>query len=289
MIIIEIIGGLGNQMFQYALGRYLSEKNNVDFKLDITGFENYSLRNYELGIFNIKESFASPEEIEEIKYKKQNIIIKMLRRKKEKKLSKNYIQEKHFHFDPEILGIKDNVYLSGYWQSEKYFMEIADILKKEFSIKSEPNAKNREFLEKIKNTNSVSLHIRRGDYVSDAQTKSVHCVNFDEYYVNAVNLMKEKLENPHFFIFSDEPEWVKNNFAQDMEFIIVDCNSSDTGYEDMRLMSNCRHNITANSSFSWWGAWLNNNPDKIVITPQKWFNISERNIKDLLPESWIKL
>jgi len=288
MMIVEINGGLGNQMFQYALGRQLSLKNNSILKLDTNIFDNYKLRKYELNCLNIIENFASVEEIKRIKDKKSKIpgfLRKIL------KISKypNLIQEKFYHFDPEILNLSGNLYLSGYWQSEKYFNEISNIIRKEFTIKTELVGQNKEIADRITASEAVSLHIRRGDYVKDVQTKSVHYVDLDEYYKNAINLINEKVNNPHFYIFSDDSEWVKNNYAKNLNCSVVDINSADNGYEDMRLMSLCKHNIMANSSFSWWGAWLNNNPDKIVIAPKKWFNVPERNTKDLLPENWIKL
>ncbi len=292
MIIVEIMGGLGNQMFQYALGRYLAEKNKTGLKLDMSEYVEGNIRKYELGIFNIIEEFATQEEIEKLKYKQDNFFesfIKEIKGKKHKKLSKNFIREKHFHFDPEILKLQDNIYLEGHWQSEKYFNEISEVIEKEFTVKTEFSGKNKEFAEQITSCNSVSLHIRRGDYIKDAAIKAIYYINLDEYYKNAINLITEKVQNPHFYVFSDDTEWAKDSFGDNKNFSMVDINSADTGYEDMRLMSLCKHNITANSSFSWWAAWLNNNNEKIVITPRKWFNTSDRDIKDLLPESWIKL
>ncbi|HSA06012.1 MAG TPA: alpha-1,2-fucosyltransferase [Candidatus Gastranaerophilales bacterium] len=292
MIIVNILGGIGNQMFQYALGKHLATKHNTQVKLDLTGFEEYKLHKYRLNVLNLEENVASLEEIEAIKYKKLNFISKAIYKikgKKNTKPSKSYILEKQFPFDPEILTLPDNVYLEGYWQTEKYFKEISQVIKKDFGIKNELCGKNKEFAEQINDSNSISLHIRRGDYVKDAKTKAAHYVDLDEYYKNAINLIKERVSNPHFYIFSDDPEWAKANYAGDSACSIVDFNSADNGYEDLRLMSLCKHNITANSSFSWWGAWLNNNPDKIVIAPQKWFNDPQKDPKDLQPDGWIKL
>lgn len=292
MIIVEINGGLGNQMFQYALGRCLSLKNNTELKLDINIFNNHKLRKYELGFLNIIENIATEEEIEKIKYiksKMPGILRKPFKIPKYSFNADSHIHEKHFHFDPEILNLPNDLYVEGYWQSEKYFKQISDIIKKDFTVKNELSGKNKEFAEEISKGNSVSLHIRRGDYVNDAKTKAAYYVDLDEYYKNAINLINEKVNCPHFYIFSDEPEWVKNNYAKDLNCSVVDINSADNGYEDMRLMSLCKHNIIANSSFSWWGAWLNNNTEKIVVSPKKWFNHSDFDTKDLQPESRIQL
>lgn len=287
MIIIKLIGGLGNQLFQYAAGRLLAEKLGCPLKLDVTGYKNQSgltPRYYELGVFNIKESFANIEDINLLKNKKRSFFQKLFGIKKI-----YYYSEKNFGFNEEFLNLTKNTYLNGYWQSEKYFLEISDILRKEFSFKNPPDRETKNLLNQIKHINSVSLHIRRGDYVSDSQTKAAHYVDLEEYYKKAVNYIMENSNNPHFYIFSDDPQWVKDNFIKDFDYTIIDFNPTDKGYEDLRLMSTCKHNIIANSSFSWWGAWLNNNPEKIVIAPSKWFNISEYNTKDLIPESWIIL
>jgi len=287
MIIIKLIGGLGNQMFQYSLGRCLSEKLNCDLKLDINSYSNQcglTPRNYELGVFKIKECFADVEEINHLKNKKRSFFQKLFGIKKI-----YYFSENSFSFDNEVLNLTENAYLEGYWQSEKYFKRIEKILKTEFVLKNEMPKSNKEFLEQIKCTNSVSLHVRRGDYISDPIINEVHGVCGLGYYRKAVNYIAEKVDNPHFFVFSDDKEWVKNNLLTKFPTIFVNCNHNDSGHLDMMLISNCKHHICANSSFSWWGAWLGKNDNKIVIAPQKWFNNCNRETKDLIPNSWIKL
>jgi len=289
MIIVKLIGGLGNQLFQYALGCYLTEKYHTELKLDISGFDNYKLWKYELDKFNIIEDFANPEELKIPYFKKRNGIKKILFKLLYKPKKMSYIVEKHFHFDSCIINLPDNVYLDGCWQSEKYFKEIQDIIRKDFTFKLPAEGKNKELLEQISSVNSVSLHVRRGDYITNSSANKVHGVCSLDYYNECIKYIVEKVNNPHFFIFSDEPEWVKENLTIPYFITIVDNNDKDKGYEDMRLMSNCKHNIIANSSFSWWGAWLNNNPDKIVIAPQKWFNHSDFDTKDLIPDKWVKI
>ncbi|EKE02186.1 MAG: glycosyl transferase family protein [uncultured bacterium] len=291
MIIVNLYGGLGNQMFQYALGRHLAEKNNTELKLDISAFESYKLRKYELGNLNIIEKFALPEEISRLSTLPTGKIERFIRKTLRKPVKKpeSYIKENITGgFNPKILDLQNNIYLEGYWQSEKYFIEIEDIIRKEFSFKFPATGKNKEILENILNINSVSLHIRRGDYVTNPEVNQVHGVCSLDYYKSCVDFIEKKLESPYFYIFSDDIEWVKNNLQIQSQVYYVDHNTVDNAIEDMRLMFSCKHNILANSSFSWWGAWLNSNPDKMVITPRKWFNTTYDS-NDLIPERWIKL
>lgn len=270
MIITKLTGGLGNQMYQYAAGRRAVYKNNTELKLDISWYENpggATKREYLLHIFRIKENFSAPNEIQRLTYFKQ----------------------KYFHFDPKVLKVSDDTYLDGSWQSEKYFEDIKGIIKQEFIFKKEPDSENREKINEMINSNSVSIHIRRGDYVYDKKNNEFHGVCSADYYHKAVCLIVKKINKAKFFIFSDDPEWVKNNFRLNYPFTIVSHNFSKRDYEDLRLMSLCHHNIIANSTFSWWGAWLNQNPDKIIIAPKEWFRSRELNAKDVIPKPWIKI
>lgn len=300
MIIAHLSGGLGNQMFQYALGRHLAEKNSTLLKLDLSGFEAYKLHRYALHCFKIWEHVATMEEIATFKRKKISRAAKLL-----SKIATRWgglssatsdfyqdaiiLKENGFPFDPSILESKGNIYLEGYWQSEKYFSAIREILLKEFDFKYVQNAKSKKIANQIQETESVSLHIRRGDYAHDPLTNQVHGLCSLEYYQKAVEHVTQKIPNCHFYIFSDDHSWVCENFKLDFPFTLVDHNDASTNYEDLRLMRLCRHNIIANSSFSWWGAWLNTNPEKIVVSPERWFNDPTRDVKDLIPESWVKI
>ncbi len=291
MIITNIFGGLGNQMFQYALGRHLAEKNNTELKLDLSAFKDYKFRKYELGSFNIIEKFAHPEEINQLSIIPTGRVDKFLRKvlKKPIKRPKSYIKENiSGGFNSKVLDLQDNIYLEGYWQSEKYFIGIEHLIRKEFSFKLPATGKNKEILESILNTNSVSLHVRRGDYITNPTVNAVHGVCSLDYYMECIDYIENKINDPQFYIFSDDMAWVKSNLKISSQVYYVDHNTIDNGIEDMRLMSNCKHNILANSSFSWWGAWLNPNPNKTVLTPKKWFNTTYDS-KDLIPERWIKL
>lgn len=292
MIIVKLIGGLGNQMFQYAVGRAVAHRTNIPLKLDITNFEEYKLRTYQLSCFNIQEDFASIEEVEWFKPQSRNIIAFTNCKIQEILLpwhKHRFIKEREFLYDPDIIRIKGNAYLDGYWQSEKYFIDIADIIRHEFTMKLKPNNTNSQMLTKINSINSVSLHIRRGDYVSNPITMQIHGVLSLDYYRSALNLISKKVKNPYIFVFSDDIAWVKNNLKTSLPLYFIDHNTVDKDYEDLRLMSRCKHHVIANSSFSWWGAWLNNNKDKMVIVPKKWFCDPNRNTKDLIPKKWLKV
>ena len=291
MVIVKLIGGLGNQLFQYAAGRRLAQVHNVHMKLDISGFETYKLHKYSLQHFNIVQEFAAPEDISRFRYrptlpgKAAGLFLRLFGPSGTVSL----VKEKHFHFDPEILNAGDNLYLDGYWQSEKYFKDIEPVIRRDLSFKSEPDALNREAAGRIAGSNAVSVHIRRGDYVSDPATNSAHGTASMDYYCAAMKTVAERAPDARFFVFTDDPEWVAENIAFDYPVTLITHNNAEKNYEDLRLMSLCRHNIVANSSFSWWGAWLNANSEKIVIGPKKWFNDAALDTRDLVPESWLRL
>lgn len=290
MIVSRIIGGLGNQMFQYAFGRYLSIKKGTNLKLDLRGFETYEWREFELGVFNVNATIASQKEIDDILKPRYFPFGK-----------KDYfgfgnlnlvLNESKMLFDTNFLKVKKNTYISGYWQSEKYFPGIREILLDDFKFKSTFDKNVQILADRIIITpDAVSVHIRRGDYIQNAQVNKIHGVLPIEYYLVAMGLIHEKLENPIFYFFSDDIDWVKNKFMNLENVFFMDQNIEKKSFEDMRLMSLCKHNIIANSSFSWWGAWLNQNPNKIVIAPKQWFAdpIKNKEAIDIVPDSWIKL
>ncbi len=295
MIIARISNGLGNQLFQYSLGRHLAIKNNADLKLDISAFQ-YDFREYMLNFFNIAGETSTQKDYHAIglpDMEKQSYFSRLRRKifRNQEKNSPIYrrsiILEPQFQFCEDILKAKNNCYLSGNWQSEKYFLDIADTIKKDLTLKNEPSQLFKQWTKKIDNCQSVSLHIRRGDYISSQKVNQFHGTCNLEYYQKAIDLIAEIIKNPKFFISSDDIAWARNNLKINYPvYFISDKNIPD--YEELIIMSNCRHNIIANSSFSWWGAWLNGSPNKIVIAPQKWFN-APTDTTDLLPDSWIKI
>ena len=289
MIIVNIIGGLGNQLFQYAFGYAISQKKDEVLKLDTNNLEVHGLRDFELELYNINIILASKEEVKKLKYKNENIFDKVLRKikRKDAPLSNQYYKEYTFNFDKNIFD-KD-IYFEGYWQSEKYFKDNREDLLKQFTLKKEIHPQSQQYRQKIKSTESVSLHIRRGDYVTDARTNNVHGTCSLDYYKNAVLQIDEKVKSAHFFIFSDDLDWTKENLDFIDGITFVELAEDIPDHEEIYLMSLCKHNIIANSSFSWWGAWLNQNGNKMVITPNQWFNDTSIDTSDLIPKDWIRL
>lgn len=295
MIIVKLMGGLGNQMFQYALGRHLAEKNQVVLKMDLaflkdrTARPDFTYRDYELHIFNIKESFASATEVEAYCATSKNKVKQWIYALKQKLRPVRYHHEHAFNFDPLVLNAPQNTYLEGYWQSEKYFKAIAPIIRNEFSIRHEINHRVLPLYDLVRNGNAVSIHIRRGDFVANKGINQFHGVCSLDYYYRAIEIMEAKIPDPQFFVFSDDIQWAKENLKFSSPHFFALNDQSVPAYEDMRLMSLCKHQIIANSSFSWWAAWLNNNENKLVIAPERWFNDSSVNTSDIIPEGWMKI
>lgn len=296
MIITQLKGGLGNQMFQFAAGLALAAEFNSEFKIDLSFYNDQpktvTPREYELGYFVLDYKFADNDDLEKFNYytkfpfkysPKLQYIYNLF--------AKRYIyKEKNANrFQNDFFNLIGDFYLQGYWQSEKYFGKHHQLVRDSFDYKEKAKGNNKKFLDQILNTESVSLHIRRGDYVTDKATNAFHGLCDLNYYHHCVKEITKKIKKPHFFIFSDDPKWVKENLKLKYPAVYVTGNDGK-GHEDLRLMRNCKHNIIANSSFSWWGAWLNENPDKIVYSPSKWFaGVEGDTTKDRIPKSWIKV
>lgn len=275
MIVIKIKGGLGNQMFQYAAAKAYALETKRPFLLDTSIFASYKLHNYGLHHFNIQSNFYLPESIWKLNLKKlfNKVVF--------------YDEDNHsFNYNPDLIRTKsDFLFLEGYFQTEKYFLKYENEIRADFQIISPLKQQTKDTIAYIQTVNAVSIHFRRGDYIGNA----VHETDKTEYYKKAMKIIESKVENPVYFLFSDDIPWVKENFTSNFETHYVDFNDVSTNFEDLKLMASCKHNIMANSSFSWWGAWLNKNPNKIVIAPKKWFNTEKVNVSDVIPENWIKL
>ena len=280
MIITKIKGGLGNQLFQYAVGRAVALHHKVPLKLDTTIFETYKLHNgYRLDQFAIQAEIATENEI--INLKGRNNLLFSAFRKTGLVKRKSYFKEKRSsYFDPSVF--KNNfVYLDGYWQNELYFSDIRELLLEEFSLNSSMNDLGCVYLECIKKNNSVSIHVRRGDYL---KLKNINVLDVD-YYMKAVEYIIKIVEKPTFYIFSDDLDWCKSNLGFLEDCIYVE--RTQTEIDDLKLMSFCQNNIIANSSFSWWGAWLNQNPNKTVIAPKGWL-LNDPGSSNVIPSDWVK-
>jgi Glycosyl transferase family 11 len=292
MVVSNIIGGLGNQMFQYAAGRALSLKLRVPLKLDTRDFSGYQLhQGFELNnLFNCRAEIATDTDLTNVLgWQSAKLVQRVLRRPQLKSFRhKNYIVEPQFNYWSGINQLEDYKYLYGYWQSEKYFIEFAQNIREDFTFKLPFSDQNAEIAEQISQVNAVSLHVRRGDYANNLKTTATHGLCSLDYYRTAIDYVSKHVNQPCFYIFSDDIAWVKANLLIDSPSVFIDHNANQESYNDMRLMSLCKHNIIANSSFSWWGAWLNQNVEKIVIAPKLWFSKPTDTI-DLIPNSWIRI
>ena len=288
MIFVKLYGGLGNQLFQYALGRNLSEINNTRLKLDVSDLVNITpvgtgtKRDYRLKFFNITGDIATPEELRYFKDRPKNL--RYFYSKLKPYYKRPVIVEKTFSFDDNILKVKDGSYLYGYWQSEKYFLYVQDILRHELTLKDGLSDNAKQIGDTILNSISVSLHIRRGDYLIKYYN-DYHLLGIN-YYSKAISYIKNACKNVKVFVFSDDLDWARKNL-ENMTDIIFVCSNED--FEDLYLMSLCQHNIIANSSFSWWGAWLNKNEKKTVLYSRDWFRGNKNSIRDLIIEGWIPI
>lgn len=285
MIIIEASGGLGNQMFQYALYKKL-ESLNKDVVFDTSFFRSkQGLRELEIGVFGVQYRSISDREVAYIRgYGYQDSIIDKIKYKL--KPSKYCIYRDSIEsFQPEVLEMED-AYLCGYWQSEKYFKDIREVILKEFTFPIQAVKSNVKLTDQMKLENSVSIHVRRSDYLTEQNLKVYGNICTEKYYSNAINYIEGIIDNPHYYVFTDDLQWAKEYFKGD-NYTIVSENRGKDSYIDMYLMSQCKHNIIANSSFSWWGAWLNQNPDKKVLAPKKWFHNHEK--EEIVCEDWIRI
>lgn len=320
MIISRLMGGLGNQMFQYAAGRRLAHEHKTELKLDINDYQKDQFRRYGLDCFKIKAEFASPievfrfyptegllqlarqysgkkgERLLELFYHFTGVHCNLLRRyysynpndqHQPLLLQGRIAPQRHFHYDKEFLKCPDNIYITGFWISQKYFIEIENIIRDEFTFNKPLSCENQEIAEFIQESNSVSIHVRRTDKVYDPLYEETNL----SYCIKAMQYINDYVEKPHYFVFSDDISWVKMNLQYSGDVTFVDINDDLHNYNDLRLMSLCDHNIIAESSFSWWGAWLNSNPEKLVISPnpRRWIKLENFIVDDILPPEWIIL
>lgn len=296
MVTTKLLGGLGNQMFQYAVARALAIKFNCPVRVDITAFKSYQIHNgFELQKFALDretlkldcpQDKTPKQELGQSKFSISKLIRYASRKLNANK--SNFYHEKDFSYDSDLLNQSPPVIIEGYWQSYKYFSDIREQLLEDFRLLESPTGLNEELTKKISESNSVSIHIRRGDYVSNSNANSYHGICGLDYYQDAVNKIESVTLDPAYFIFSDDIDWCRQNLKLSKEPIFIDHNRGSKSHFDMHLMSLCKHNVIANSSFSWWGAWLNTNHNKCVIAPKQWFAI-EKNTADLLPLDWLRI
>jgi len=282
MIEVILKGGLGNQMFEYSAARHLGIKYNKNLVLNTEYFSNIPKgdvpRKYQLDIFHIDKNIKLKETVNPIFRIIQKIVLKF---------SNKFFGEKaQIVFSKLMLRLDLPVYLNGYFQNEKYFKDDRDILIKEFTLTKKIGEEAKRLKGILEKSEGVCLNVRRGDYLRPDYIKIFGVLGM-EYYQEALKQISDKVKNPLFCVFSDDPEWVKKEFKIDN--VIFAGTDILKDYEQMYLMSLCKHNIIANSSFAWWGAWLNQNPNKIVIAPKQWAANRTSDDLDILPTGWIKI
>jgi hypothetical protein len=286
MVVIKIWGGLGNQLFQYSFGKYLAHRLSTQVKYDIqtvNRLSNYTQRDFILSEFNAIIDTVSTREVN-FKRHLHNTLLTRLERKMAQQmpfLFSKYFVEPDIPVPPEKLRLRDNCYYDGYWQSFRYLVPIEDRLRKEITLRQPVSGDAAVMLRQIRQCVSVSIHVRRSDYLQHPNL--INCSL--QYYFSAIEHIRQLQSNVHFFVFSDDMDWCRKHFTG-TDFTFVEGNSN---YVDLVLMSTCAHQIIANSTFSWWAAWLNTNPGKEIVAPGRWNTKKDSQLHVLLPAGWTKL
>jgi Glycosyl transferase family 11 len=294
MLVANLIGGLGNQMFQYASAWALASEHGMELKLDISDFHRFPPRRYLLDHFRVDALIARPDEL--ALFDKDSNRLRAGTRKFVARLrginrvTGRTIFERGFPWQKVPLDRSVDTLLIGYWQSERYFLPLANQVRHVFTLKLPPDDPTQRLLEDIDRHSAVSLHVRRGDYASNPVVQAKHGLLGLDYYAAAIAHILTFEPNAKFYVFSDDMNWVRASLPIAAPVEYVDLNGPDEPHEDLRLMSRCRHHIIANSSLSWWGAWLNPSPGKVVIAPRQWFTPeSRRDARDIVPPGWVRL
>lgn len=286
-VVVKIHGGLGRQMFQYAFGRAYALKYTKKLFLDISSGVSWSKtkRPYQLDVFNINAEILPEEEVGQWRARLRFPVF--LR----KLLGFRIYEEppQKFRYNPKVAETGNYRYLSGRFASDRYFEGFEDTICHDFDFRFSPSLANQMLIDKITSENSVGIHVRCKPYAYTKNFSEIRGMCSFDYYMSAINYIIRRVEKPVFYIFSDNPQWVKENFKISYPTTVVTLNEDKNCFEDLRLMSLCKHNIMANSFFSWWAAWLNKNRHKIIIAPEKWFHTKDLDVRDLIPENWIKM
>lgn len=295
-VTVALYGGLGNQLFQYATGLSMAKHYGASLALDLSWFEavhgmqNTTIRNFALKAFAIQAELKTgefPELSEQSIFKR--LITKILRRIGLDALQGNIYTEKGFRFDPKIFHLNCPIWLNGYWQSPKYFENLGHDIHSAIGRPQNLSSESTAMLEKISAAQSICAHVRRGDYVTNQHASEMHGLCNVDYYRKGIRLVSADLSNPHCFVFSDDPQWVRENFDVGIPITVVDINDADNAHQDLWLMAACRRFVIANSSLSWWGAFLGMDHGKIVVAPKNWFADKKLDTSDLIPDEWIRV
>ena len=286
MITVNLIGGLGNQIFQYAFGRALALRMGYEVQFDVCDFQWYSTHEgFQLPGLGVGVRAASESDLHRLLGWRHRRWARRFRLYK-RLPPRNIVVEPHFHFCGECARATDGTYLVGYWHSYKYFEDYSDQIRSDLGTAKVDLSRYGSILDDIESSDSVAIHIRRGDYVTTRKGRKVLGSCSPEYYAKAISLVRGLARNPKFFAFSDQPLEIRAQRMVTHPHVLVDVLPRPPAYAELRLMARCKHFIIANSSFSWWAAWLGSDPEKRVIAPKRWFADESRNACDLIPSDW---
>lgn len=304
MIITHLLGGLGNQMFQYAAGLALAERRRTVLKLDVTWFKEraeFAAHNrYALSCLNVTEQFATKEEVDRVRgralSRSERLLAAAARGLRLRRLADlhapggNWHMQRSLKFYPEFLELPDDTYLDGMWQSERYFAgETENVLRQHFGFRYPAPPAVAAMAERIRGSPSASVHFRRGDYVTNEKfSREIGVLGFD-YYRRALSRLKESHPGVTLYIFSDDLDEVERSFKPEGPHVFVRVGAAWHAYDKIRLMSLCDHSIISNSTFAWWGAWLNPNPRRLVIAPDPWLAGRPDESAEVVPAHWLRL
>jgi hypothetical protein len=283
-VVARLSGGLGNQLFQYAAGRSLAIRLDTELVLDLSWFGGQRKRKFALSPFRIhaRKRFIGSS----MPVWGRALVSRSFRYWAPHIAGVPIWREPHFHYADAFSALTRPVYLVGYWQSDRYFREIRADLIKDLSLRDALPSASDAIRQSMRSCDAICVHVRRGDYLTDPAAVKTHGVCSVDYYGKSIREICQGLDRPHCFIFSDDPAWVRTSMHVDCPMTVVDVNGPDDAHLDLALMAACDHFVIANSSLSWWGAWLGNSPGKRVIAPARWFLTPDKNTTDLLPASW---
>ena len=286
-VIVRLEGGLGNQLFQYATGRTIALATGRDLLLDTSAYREDRLRSYQLDRFAIAARPLRRGDVPYLKLRRSRLGA-ILPRRSRVEIVREVFPARVPVWPEAPVDDAGTPYLIGYWQSERYFAPIADTIRREVRVNAAPEGRNARLLDEIAASDAVAIHVRRGDYVSNPAATAYHGLCGLDYYRAAIRRLAGSVPRPHCFVFSDDLDWVRANLDTGHPTTFVGHNT-DTPWEDLRLMAACRHFIVANSSFSWWGAWLGEWPGKQVIAPARWFQADHGGEGEIVPAGWLRM
>ena len=290
-IVCRMDGGFGNQLFQYAAARSLADRLGCDLLLDIRALAQQDSRAYGLNSYAIRARVADSSLLATLPPARASRIGRLRSRLGHALpalLPYPVFWSKSFAYDRRVMQITTPVYLVGYWQSEQYFAWNRNRLLQDLCV-MDVMPDPMDMKARISATTSVALHIRRGDYISNASASAIHGLCDQQYYVDAVALLANQLKDMHLFVFSDDPAWVQENFTFDVPTLFVDAAQGSSTQFDFEMMRHCQHHIISNSTYSWWAAWLAGHAGQIVVAPRRWFKDASIPSQDVVPQRWVRI